>query len=57
MTMLATIPKARTPDGAARVENFDTRLSAATEEALRAVDANIALSLSRMWVTRVGHES
>jgi hypothetical protein len=55
--MLATIPKARTPDGAARVENFDTRLSAATEEALRAVDANIALSLSRMWVTRVGHES
>jgi hypothetical protein len=48
MTVLATIPKARTPDGAVRVENFDTRLSAETEEALRAIDTNIARSLRRM---------
>lgn len=55
MTVMTTIPKARTPDGAVRVENFDTRLSAETEEALRAIDTNIAFSLRRMPTTRLGH--
>jgi hypothetical protein len=55
MTVVATMPRTRTPYGAARVENFDTRLSAETEEALRAIDINMALAARRMATTKVGH--
>jgi hypothetical protein len=57
MTVIARLPSQRTPEGATKLANFDTRISLETEASLRLVDKSIANAALHGKDPRIGRKS